>query len=202
MPWISYSIFMLPIYDCFLEMGNSRTLINGLKGCLISLSLLPLRPLQNAVLQIIKMGIAASIHQSMAGRAAGEEQVRLSKWGEEPRSCGKHLGAEISTKWHRLAVPVVPLVVVSMGWNQCCTGLWQSGSHGKWPSVGLWKYVEEFIFSFETNLHSFYSNSSWNSADTSVCQTVREADSSPSLHKLSPKLQMAALVPHTHPTVP
>lgn len=67
---------MLPISDCFLEMGNSRTLINGLKGCLISLSLLPLHPLQNAVLQIIKLGIAASIHQSVAGKAAGAEQIR------------------------------------------------------------------------------------------------------------------------------
>lgn len=69
---------MFPIYDCFLEMGNSRTLINGLKGCLISLPLLPLYPLQNAVLQIINLDIATSIHQSMAERAVGADQIRLS----------------------------------------------------------------------------------------------------------------------------
>lgn len=62
---------MVPVSDCFLEMGTSRTLINGLKGCLISLSLLPLLPLQNAVLQIIKLEIAASIHRSKAQRAVG-----------------------------------------------------------------------------------------------------------------------------------
>lgn len=62
---------MVPVSDCFIEMGTSRTLINGLKGCLISLSLLPLRPLQNAIFQIIKQGTAVSIHQSKAQRAVG-----------------------------------------------------------------------------------------------------------------------------------
>lgn len=122
MPWISYSIFMLPISDCFLEMGNSRTLINGLKGCLISLSLLPLRPLQNAVLQIIKLGIATSIHLSMAGKAAGAEQIIESQWGAKSKSWWE-TGAEIRTNWHRLAVPVVSSVLVSMGWNQFYTAV-------------------------------------------------------------------------------
>lgn len=62
---------MLYVTDCFLEMGTSRTLINGLKGCLISLSLLPSHPLQNVVLQIIKLEIAVSIHQSKTQRSVG-----------------------------------------------------------------------------------------------------------------------------------
>lgn len=62
---------MLSVSDCFLKMETSRPLMNGLKGCIISLSLLPLRPLQNAVLQIIKLGVAVSIHQSKAQRAVG-----------------------------------------------------------------------------------------------------------------------------------
>lgn len=89
-------------------------------------------------------------------------------------------------RWYLLAESSFPL-------------LW-SGSHGKGPSVGLWNSAEEFIYLLGTLLHFFSSNSNWNSADTGTCEAMREADSYPSLHKLSSKMQTTALITHHHPS--
>ena len=71
----------------------------------------------------------------------------------------------------------------------------------KWACSGFVKLCWRINLCIGNSLTLFFSsNSSWNSADTHRCEAVREADSHPSLHKLSSKMQMTALF--THPPYP